>query len=89
MIRSVLSFAFALLALGATWPIAAKSSSASVQQSGLPCPGDRSDALDAGAPAAASSAAPSIDGAAANRPSNKAARQRWKVLLPGALKSDI
>ncbi|MBL0028808.1 MAG: hypothetical protein IPO95_06995 [Rhodanobacteraceae bacterium] len=87
MFRPALSFVFASLALLASATVVAKTSVSSLQQSELPCPSNRSDAVELGEPAAAAATAPAVGNTVVTKPSNKAARQRWKALLPGTLKS--
>ena len=85
MFRPALSFLIALSALLASTTLAAKTSVSSLQQPELPCPANRSDAIESGAPASAT--APAAATPVISRGASKAARQRWKALLPGTLKS--
>lgn len=86
MFRPALSFLIALSALLASTTLAAKTSVSSLQQPELPCPANRGDAIESGASAAGANA-PASATPVISRGANKAARQRWKALLPGTLKS--
>lgn len=87
MSRPALSFLIALSALLVSATVTAKTSVSSLQQPELPCPANRNDANDLGDAAAVAPAATTPSSSSVTKSSNKAARQRWKALLPGTLKS--
>jgi hypothetical protein len=87
MFRPALSFLIALSALLVSATVTAKTSVSSLQQPELPCPTNRTDAADLGDAASIAPATTTSGSSAVTKSSNKAARQRWKALLPGTLKS--
>ncbi|MBK7144555.1 MAG: hypothetical protein IPH76_04885 [Xanthomonadales bacterium] len=86
MSRPVLMFALALILASAGTDVSARTSVPEAEQTETPCPD--ASAGDAGlATPAAPQAAPAAGEVPAAKPSNRAARQRWKALLPGSLRS--
>lgn len=87
MSRPVLMFVLALVMAAAGVDAAARTSVQEAGQAETPCPD--ASAGDAGqATPAAPQASPAASEAPAAKPSsNRAARQRWKALLPGSLRS--
>lgn len=85
MFRLVLTLLIAFTVLLAATSVVAKTSASGLQPADLPCPGNRNESIEANG-GAATHPAPSND-AANPRAAGKAARQRWKALLPGTLKS--
>lgn len=87
MVRPALSFVF-FAALAASAAVSAKTSIPSLQANEMPCPANSVEAPATGAPAISPTATPATnDAAASTRSESRAARQRWKALLPGTLKS--
>lgn len=87
MFRPALSFLIALCALLASATVAAKTSISSLQPAELPCPANRSEGLGSGSAATTPSTSSTGGETVITRSGSKAARQRWKALLPGTLKS--
>lgn len=87
MFRPAPSLLIALCALLASATVAAKTSVASLQPAELPCPSNRSEGLGTDAPASAPTTSSTTGETTLPRSGAKAARQRWKALLPGTLKS--
>ena len=86
MFRSAL-FVFALVALSASASAVAKTSISSLQQNEMPCPVNNTETAVSGVGAPTPGAAQSAVTATPGKVSNRSARQRWKALLPGTLKS--
>ena len=86
MSRSAL-FVIALVALFASASVAAKTSISSLQQNEMPCPVNNADTVIGGVGAPTPAAAESAVTTAPVKVSNRSARQRWKALLPGTMKS--
>lgn len=87
MFRPALSFVF-LAALAASAAVSAKTSIPSLQANEMPCPANSNEAPTAGAPATSAPTTPASNEATVSpRSESRAARQRWKALLPGTLKS--
>lgn len=87
MFRPVLMFVLALILASAGTDVSARASVPEPEQAETPCPD--ASAGDAGlATPAAPQAAPAAGETPVAKPSNnRAARQRWKALLPGSLRS--
>lgn len=77
---------FALVALSASASVAAKTSISSLQQNEMPCPANSAEA-SVGGGASTPAASPAAVSSTPTKISNRSARQRWKALLPGTLKS--
>jgi hypothetical protein len=87
MFRPALSIVF-VAALAASAAVGAKTSIPSLQQNEIPCPANNVETSSAGAPASAAPTAPAAaESTATTRSDSRAARQRWKALVPGTLKS--
>lgn len=85
MFRPALPFVMALVALSLCTEVCARASVANGPTPELPCPTTEEASGGQAAPATPVTS-PAVETPAA-KPSNKASRQRWKVLLPGTLKS--
>ena len=86
MFRSAM-IVFAVVALSASASVTAKTSISSLQQNEMPCPVNNAEPDASGVGASTPVIAPAPVTTSPVKLSNRSARQRWKALLPGTLKS--
>lgn len=84
MTRTTMYIAVLLASVTLTTPVAAKTSISSLAQPEPPCPGALADS---GGGAAGLAVTPVVLPTIPAKPNTRAARSRWKALLPGSIKS--